>query len=126
MAVGDSITHGVRGQQSYRKPMNDLLAQATCDFQFVGSQINTSPPSDFVSPHEGYTVHRADDFLTGRSDEAGDNRGIASAMALSNPDVVILHIGTNDARLGQNNSETVAEIDQIVATILKHLSLIHI
>ena len=41
-------------------------------------------------------------------------------MARFAPDVVLLHLGTNDSRRGQNVNQTVAELDQIIATILLH------
>ena len=119
MAVGDSITHGVHGQTSYRKPLNDLLNQAGCSFRYVGSQNTNFLHSAFVSPHEGYNSHTVDEFLTGHSDAAGNNRGISNSMASFSPDVVLLHIGTNDAIRGQNISETIAELDQMIAIIFQ-------
>ncbi len=38
MAVGDSITHGVRGSVSYRRDLTSLLASHSCAFEMVGSQ----------------------------------------------------------------------------------------
>ncbi len=117
LAVGDSITHGVRGQTSYRKPLNSLLSQSDCSYEFVGSQISNSGHDGFISPHEGYSGHTADHFLFGRTDGSGVNQGIAQSMASFDPDVVLLHIGSNDMRLGQNIDNTISEIDQIISTI---------
>ena len=120
MPVGDSITHGVKEQSSYRKPLNDLLMQSECSFTFVGSQASNHGHDDFVSPHEGYSGHTADHFLDGISNSAGDNRGISDSMERFEPDVVLLHLGTNDSVRGHNVNQTVAELDQIIAMILLH------
>ena len=120
MPVGDSITHGTGGQSSYREPLNNLFIQEECSFTFVGSQTTNNRHDGFVSPHEGYSGHNADHFLNGLSNGAGDNRGISDSMARFAPDVVLLHLGTNDSRRGQNVNQTVAELDQIIATILLH------
>ena len=119
MPVGDSISHGVSLEKttSYRKPLATLLNNAGCRFEYVGSQRNNYNHSTFVSPHEAYYGHSADHFLTGFNDRAGNNRGIAHSMATFNPDVVLLHIGSNDARQGQNTADIVAEIDQIIAAV---------
>ena len=120
MAVGDSITHGVRGQTSYRLPLNTLLTQAGCGYQFVGSQASNYQHNGFNSPHESYTGHTADQFLTGHTDHAGANAGITQSMQSFDPNVVLLHIGTNDMRLGQSIDTTLSEIDQIIAAIHQH------
>ena len=120
MAVGDSITHGIKNQTSYRLPLNTRLTQAGCSYQFVGSQNSNYQHNGFNSPHEGYTGHTADQFLTGHTDHAGTNSGITQSMQWFNPNVVLLHIGTNDMRLGQNIDTTLTEIDQIIAAIHQH------
>lgn len=117
MAVGDSITHGVKGQTSYREPLTTLLTQSGCQYDFVGSQNSNAHQDGFIAAHESYSGHTADHFLTGRYDSAGNNQGIANSMDVFNPDVVMLHIGSNDMRLGQNVDNTLAEIDQIISTI---------
>ena len=124
MPVGDSITHGVSTENttSYRDPLSRLLNNANCRYEYVGSQRTNYNHSTFVSPHEAYFGHRADHFLTGLNNRAGDNRGIVDSMASFNPDVVLLHIGSNDAREGQNTGDIIAEIDQIIAAILNRNS----
>lgn len=117
MAVGDSITHGVRGQTSYRKPLSALLTQGGCDYEFVGSQTSNYGHNGFNGLHEGYSSQTADQFLVGHSGDSGDNQGISQSMAVFNPDVVLLHIGTNDMRLEQSIDDTISEIDQIISSI---------
>ena len=107
MAVGDSITQGVNGADSYRPEFSELLTLTGCDHQMVGSQG--------VAPHwhEGYSGHSAEHMLVGLD----DNPGIDAMMATYAPNVVLLHIGSNDMRRAQSITETAQEIDSILTKI---------
>lgn len=121
MAVGDSITHGVPvpvPSASWRLPFTLSLNEDGCLFEMVGSQSTNEGHSALVSPHESYSAHQAGHFITGFTNYAGTNDGIFSSTATYSPDVVLLHIGTNDAVQEQDNQETLQEIDQIITTIL--------
>jgi lysophospholipase L1-like esterase len=120
MAVGDSITHGVsrNSAKSYRHDLKTRLDNAGCRYTMVGSQQGNLGHRTFVSPHEGYNGHRTDHFLTGLNNYAGNNEGISIAVNRYQPDLVLLHLGTNDMLQNQNVADTVAEIDQIVSIIL--------
>ena len=147
MAVGDSITQGIVGAASYRRDFTNLLEAANCSFTMVGSQqtslvenfdptcVDTgvigdgwgwdgskscmvgaealSDASVFRGAHEGYSSHRADHFLTG----LGINPGIRVSVSTHQPDVILLHIGSNDLFDLQSVDSTVDDIN---------LSLIHI
>ncbi len=84
----------------------------------VGSQLSNENHQLFESPHEAYSAQEANHFVSGHNNWAGNNAGIYSSMALHAPDVVLIHIGTNDAIHGQDNQQTIGEIDQIIAAIL--------
>ena len=120
LAVGDSITHGTsRGPAaSYRRPFIDLLNAGSCRYQMTGSQTGNHFHNLFVSPHEGYNGHTADHILNGFNDNAGNNEGISVTTTRYQPQVVLLHIGSNDMRLGQNINETIGEIDQVISVAL--------
>ncbi len=120
MAVGDSITHGVRGVSaaSYRKSFTEMLDANSCQFQMTGSQTGNFNHNTFVSPHEGYGGHRADHILYGHNDDAGNNEGISVTVDRYQPHVVLLHIGSNDMKGNQSVSETIGEIDQIISIAL--------
>ena len=121
MAVGDSITHGVllpQASASWRLPFTQQLDASGCLYEMTGSQITNALHSAFESPHESYSSQQANHFITGFTNYAGTNDGIFTSMATFSPDVVLLHIGTNDAIQAQDNQETLAEIDQIVTTVL--------
>ena len=118
MAVGDSITHGVTRAYpsgSWRQPFTRSLDEEACSYEMVGSQLSNEIDDTFLSPHEAYAGHQANHFLTGRNDGAGSNDGIFISLANHFPELVLLHIGTNDAIDQQDNHETLAEIDQIIS-----------
>lgn len=114
MSMGDSITQGVMNAKSYRSELKQLIADAQCSMKLVGTQSATSPDLGFYSPHEGYSGHTADDFLSGNR---GANEGVVSAISHQKPDVVLLHVGSVDIFLGHDVASTIAEIDQLVAAI---------
>ena len=114
MAVGDSITHGTRGEKSYRYEFEPLLSQTECSFEMVGSQIENNIPTGYQSPHEGYSAHQAGHFVNGNTNNG--NPGISTMMS-NTPDVVFLHLGSNDMRQAQTVTSTINEIDQIVTEI---------
>lgn len=117
MAVGDSITHGVAGAKSYRFALIDLLQASGCEFEMVGSMTTNLPDSGFESPHEAYSGHRTDAFLTGRQSSFGHNEGISISMMQFRPQVVLLKLGTNDVSQNRDIDNVIANIDQIVALI---------
>ena len=118
--MGDSITHGTTSgsAESYRKPFIDLLSANSCRYQMTGSQTGNFLHNTFNSPHEGYHGHRADHTFTGFSSVAGNNEGISVTVARYQPNIVLLHIGSNDMNQGQDVNETVGEIDQIISIAL--------
>lgn len=128
MAVGDSITEGfdwpndgISGDiRSYRYEFTNLMDSTSCDYVMVGALENTRFNANplFLSNHEGYTAHRTDHFITGRNDGRLFNPGIINSMALHNPDVVMVHLGSNDIFQGQDVESTIAEIDTVIALIL--------
>ncbi len=118
MAVGDSITHGVGGATSYRKPLLELLQSSGCQFEMVGSMTQNLPDTGFESPHEAYSGHRTDSFLTGQVSSFGNNQGISESMLQFMPQLVLLKIGTNDISQNRDVDDVVANVDQIVALIL--------
>ena len=125
MAVGDSITAGFTfgppdgtglGTASYRKEFENLLDQSGCDYRMVGSRNTNDPenPTVFIGRHEGYSANRADHFILGN----GPNAGIDAMMAAQSPDVVMLHLGSNDMNQSQTQRSTVLEIENIISRIL--------
>jgi len=98
MPMGDSITDGSSndspdGVGGYRGALYTLLTNAGYNVQSVGTlTINSQLLPDIQKPHEGHSGWRIDQLY--------DNViGWFGAIA-ADPDVILLHIGTND--FGQN------------------------
>jgi lysophospholipase L1-like esterase len=115
MPLGDSITEGVLGSSDdtgYRRALYLSLTDAGISVNFVGSLANGSP-TDFDPDHEGHNGWRADEILNGRHG-AGN---ITSWLTKNPPDIILLHIGTNDISQDQSVGSTVSEVNQILDRI---------
>jgi lysophospholipase L1-like esterase len=114
MPLGDSITdgtaHGTAGFGGYRGTLYTLLTNAGFNVDYVGTLSNNG--ANLPDPqHEGHSGWRIDQ--------------LGSAMAgwlqgLADPDVVLMHIGTND--FGQNFN-TIDAINRLDALILQIATL---
>jgi lysophospholipase L1-like esterase len=108
MPIGDSITQGNIETDSYRRPLWRLLQQAGQNVDFVGSQRDNNggpPPStDFDPDHEGHWGWRTDQVLA----------VIAGSAVSHQPDVALVHLGSNDIFAGQDDAGTLQELAGIV------------
>jgi lysophospholipase L1-like esterase len=113
LPLGDSITYGVSTRTptgsvpgGYRQPLDSLLGKEHVPHAFVGSMTaNSGPVLDARGQghHEGHPGYRIDqvaadlDGLAGGATDDGGSwlTGIDGRPALY-PDVVIIHLGTND------------------------------
>jgi lysophospholipase L1-like esterase len=111
MPLGDSITESTAGRNSYRYYLWHRLISHGYRVDFVGSEhgVGNGPPanSDFDMDHEGHSGWRADEIVT----------HIQAWAAAASPDVVLLHIGTNDLWQGQSVASTVTDIGAIIDTL---------
>ena len=114
--LGDSITlgwaaagTGPRVQTApggYRGTLDQLLAEANISHQFVGTSYRNSTPAMDArgqSAHDGHTGYRIDQVSTdltglagGKTDDGGYWLTGTSEHAAIVPDVVVIHLGTND------------------------------
>ena len=88
MPLGDSITYGVGSTDGsgYRARLADRLTAAGLRVDFVGSRDAGPPGADRDNEgHSGWTISRM-------------ARRVDRWLAAYRPDVVLLHIGTNDVR----------------------------
>ncbi len=107
MPVGDSITKGVGGSgdnRGYRKPLYNLLKNSY-SVDFVGSQVHGD--GTFDENHEGHPGETAE-FIKGN---------ISNFLSAANPNIVILHIGTNDISDGVATNDIVSDIDVTLTRI---------
>ena len=114
MPLGDSITDGTSagtaGYGGYRRPLYYALTGAGYNVDYIGSLTNNGsqiPDQD----HEGHSGWRIDQL---------DSNIAAWFASYGSPDVVLMHIGTND--FGQNYNISTA-IDRLDALILKIANL---
>lgn len=114
LPLGDSITQGNGGQQSYRYRLWKKLLDANIDFDYVGSITITygSPPAVFP----GYLGQEFDRDHEGRSGWTSNEIFAALPAWQQNydADVVLLHLGTNDMFQGQSVASTIDELKAII------------
>ncbi len=105
MPVGDSITKGLcsTNTNGYRKPLYINLINQGYNIDFVGSQAD----GDFAdTDHEGHSGWHAaeddtdDDILT----------NIYNWLMVNQPEIALLHIGTNDITWGDEDPNEVNDI----------------
>jgi lysophospholipase L1-like esterase len=109
MPLGDSITYGIDSTYAYvgyRRSLYQSLLGHGYNVDFVGSQTDGSP-ADFDRNHEGHSGWRADQIRD----------SIIGWLNSNPPDVVLLHIGTNDISQGQGYIITANEIGEILDLI---------
>lgn len=112
MPLGDSITYGSGVPGGYRDRLNTNLKNAGYSFTFVGSRTDNPTPqltADGQTHQEGYGGYQlqmiADNLEGNPSDLPTPNNGGywltgTGGRSPVYPDVVLLHIGTNDIDLG--------------------------
>lgn len=114
LPLGDSITHGYRGEQTYRYPLWQMLVDEGANFDFVGSlqesidglsqwpDYNGIP---FDRDHEGHSGWRADEVAN----------YLESWLSGYSPDVALIHLGTNDVYYqGQSAESTLDDLQSII------------
>ena len=111
LPVGDSITDGQVGRNSYRYFLYRRLIDAGYGVDFVGGRTrnDVGDPAnfDYDQNHEGHSGWRAENIL----------ENIVNWVQSYNPEIVLLHIGTNDIWRGDSVASTVSEVAGIIDAI---------
>jgi lysophospholipase L1-like esterase len=110
MSLGDSITFGTPdpGYGGYRRLLSTLLARDGYTIAFVGSERNTG--SGLANEgHPGWTIAQIKDGI--------DSQGWLTTYQ---PDIILLHIGTNDIR-GGNGGAAPDSLSALLDDILMRL-----
>ncbi|WP_299756469.1 GDSL-type esterase/lipase family protein [uncultured Pontibacter sp.] len=128
MPLGNSITQGDSEHPGYKYRLWKKLVDAEVDVEFVGSHdVNKDgAPSlrgevykgkTFTNRNEGHWGWRTDEILNGQ----GNNKQNRLKEWLKNysPDIVLLHLGSNDVMQEQPVAETIAELESVVREIRK-------
>ncbi|MFC9797253.1 FG-GAP-like repeat-containing protein [Streptomyces sp. NPDC127584] len=109
LPLGDSITFGEGSSDGsgYRRELwEDLKNQTTTRTSFVGSQHNGSIPDN---DHEGHSGWRIED-IAGITD---------NAMSTYRPNVVLLHIGTNDMNTNRDPAGAPRRLGELIDRIIR-------
>lgn len=121
LPLGDSITHGGQSHASWRYALWDSLRAGGYAVDFVGTQVEIfggDPPNlawypeylgAFDRDHEGHWGWRTDQI----------DAIVAGVAAAAQPDVVLMHLGTND--VGQQGAAGVANADANLRSIIGRL-----
>ena len=113
MPLGDSITQALSDQLSYRYRLWVKLLNVGADFAFVGSLDSNVSGNPVWPDHLGRSFDRHHEGHAGaRSDEIAS--ALPGLMSGYIPDVVLMHLGTNDVLQGRSIDETVVDLMQII------------
>jgi lysophospholipase L1-like esterase len=111
MPLGDSVTQGDASHNSYRRPLWKTLEVVGFAVDFVGSQRSNhkgSPPqADFDTDHEGHWGWRTDQIL----------EHIQEWTKTHEPDVLLVHLGSNDVFQQQTIESTVEDIKALIEAV---------
>lgn len=108
MPLGDSITEGVNSYRygGYRVVLSQLCQAEGWHVQFVGSQ-QSGPPNLADKHHEGHSGWRIDQI----------SAHIVPWLQKAQPQVILLHIGTNDLRQGYSVAVALDRLDYLIDQI---------
>jgi lysophospholipase L1-like esterase len=107
MPLGDSITDGYNVPGGYRVQLASLLAAGGDSFDFVGGMRN-GPMVLKDKDHEGHSGWRIDQI----------DSIINSKVLRYQPDVVLIHLGTNDVGQDYDLANAPARLSDLVGDIL--------
>jgi acyl-CoA thioesterase-1 len=111
MPLGDSITQAESGHDSYRRPLFKTLELEGYEVDFVGSLRSNHggwpPRPDFDLDHEGHWGWRVDQIL----------EELEGWVATAEPDVVLVHLGSNDVFQGQSVASTLDELSRLIDAV---------
>jgi lysophospholipase L1-like esterase len=111
LPLGDSITESNGSHNSYRRALWHLLQENDYAVDFVGSQTahheGSAPNQDFDMDHEGHWGWRVDEILA----------QLPGWLEGYTPDVVLMHVGTNDIFQNRSIDETLSDMTEIVEAL---------
>lgn len=127
MPLGDSITFGVTSPQvaqgSYRTKLWQLLTGAGMNIDYVGGSSNG--PTDLPDhDHEGYSGIWIKDNRIMPGYSLYEN--VVDSLNTHNPDLVLLHIGTNDLNSGDSDSLAAEKLNALLGRIFAAKPNVHI
>jgi len=109
MPLGDSITQGFGGSSplhGYRDQLASLLGQEGISYDFIGTLADGS---GFDPDHQGIPGISAEQLAS----------SVADYLKNNNPDMVLLHVGTNDISSNKPNAVTLNHIKGIIDALYR-------
>jgi lysophospholipase L1-like esterase len=121
LPLGDSITLGMGSSDSggYRSPLFKLAVEANQNITFTGSQMagpTTVSGKSFPRNHEGYSGYTVESGYSTYG-TPGISDKVPSPAFNTIPDIVLLHIGTNDLTSSDAKSTTADRLDKLLTKI---------
>lgn len=114
MPLGDSITQGDADHDSYRRELALRLKNAGYMVNFVGSHRGNyqgvNPHPDFDTDNEGHWGFTCARIL----------EGLEIWVREASPDVVLVHLGTNDLNLSATVETTLDRLSKIIRILQSH------
>lgn len=122
LPLGDSITQGgVRGRKeyTYRWPLFKKLIDADVEFDFIGSlQKGLHPDAEWPAEYKGIPFDPDHEGVYGIKTAAALKRLPEAMKAWSAPpDIVLIHLGTNDQKARNYGRAVIQPLRQIISLI---------
>ncbi|WAC18184.1 GDSL-type esterase/lipase family protein [Luteolibacter sp. SL250] len=120
LCIGDSITQGGNKPEeyTYRLPLQRKLAEAGISYDFIGSRTkglnaastwpDTAAGRPFDADHEGYYGAKTAFVVT---------KVKAVLPKIGAPDVVLIHLGTNDQKTTDAAAEIIAPLEDLIRVL---------
>lgn len=127
LCLGDSITQSADVVCGYRYPLWKKLVDLGIEFDFIGSmkeryfesssgQCPDYKGRKFDPDHEGHWGWLIDNILGIRKDfpEGTGSGSLSEWLKGYTPDIVLLHLGHNDASMGETPQQMAGELEQVI------------
>lgn len=116
LPLGDSITHGVGGLKSFRYDLWKKLIDANYSFDFIGNKNTNDPVNPVFPDYQGKTFDPDHQGQSGiRADTVAAN--LPGWLTGYTPDIVLLHLGTNDMLQDKSVNSTIEALRQIITSL---------
>lgn len=122
MPLGDSITHGTPVAGGYRLPLYQKLTAVGYAVDYIGTRTDNPSPDLPDSDHQGIGGWRVTNSDSGLLERISTWTWLD---ALDDPDVILVHIGTNDSGDGDFNTR-INDLDALVGELVRQRPYAHV